>query len=218
MGQTQKQLNSNDLRKMPLITDNVSIPPAPHGMMSLRPRRRQVHFEASIDWNEESIKSSRGSEVRRERSDKKRQKKMNDEKRYDSVLEITTNQDEGANCISARFMRLYNGGDDPNLRTAVNTLIGHQPGGRQTFHQSLNSFRADGQSYSQLTRRQQECVRILSGLESITTEFRAELPAEPVSEESSESDDAEERREKKRRRKWSSVGEATEKRNNRQGR
>ena len=185
--------------------------------MGLPPRRRQVHFEASIDWNEESIKSSRGSKVRRERSEQKRQKKMNDEKRYDAVLGIIKNQDGGADDISARFMRLYNGGDDLNVRAQVNFLIGHQPGGGQTFQQSLDAFRAKGQSYNQLTHRQQEYVRILSGLESITEEFRADLPAEAVSEESSESDDTQERCRNKRRKKRTSIGEAAEKRNHRQG-
>mmetsp|Transcript_6744 Transcript_6744/g.16917 ORF Transcript_6744/g.16917 Transcript_6744/m.16917 type:complete len:117 (-) Transcript_6744:562-912(-) len=97
-------------------------------------RERQVHFKASINWNEESDKSSRGSETRRERREQKKRLKMNQENRYVQIFLLVKMENAG---ITTRLETLYQNAD---VHFHLNRLIGHnqqpqgqQPQGQPTF-------------------------------------------------------------------------------------
>ena len=181
-------------------------------------QKRRVHFEASINWTEESEKSSRGSETRRERREQiqlyKRQK-MNEQKKNEGIFLLLKSQDVR---IVNRLAALH--GRDDTVRAILNLLIGHgQPAqqgrqaqaqqgqggqgqGQPNFEQSLAAFRNTNRrlTYQQLTVGQQQQIQML-GISSLTAEFRTELPSEVITDGSSEDETKTTKSEKKRSKK-----------------
>ena len=165
-------------------------------------RKRHVHFEASINWNEESDKSSRGSETRRERREQNKRLKMNQQTKYEQIYLLVKSQNAG---ILGRLETLH---QDDDVRFHLNRLTGHnqqaqerQAQGQPTFRESLAAFRnaTAGRTYQQLTALQQQQIQVLSILGAFTAEFRDELPSEVITDVSSEDEKKTSKREKKLR-------------------
>lgn len=181
---------------------------APHK----RELKRSVHFSSSINWSDENDKSVSGPKTRRERREKKRQRKMNDENRFNAVLDLFTSQDQR---VQNRLVALHEAGDAAFVANA-NIFVGHIQG-QQTFRQSLVAFQTQyqGQQFGQLSSEQQQHIRMLSQIDVFTEEFSQEIPAEVITDSSSDDSSNIRGRNTKRKKKWDQTMENSGKKTNR---